>query len=371
MLEDLFALPTPCLLLDRARMQANADRLRQRVQSLGATLRPHVKTAKSLPIVRAMGGGSAGPVTVSTLAEAESCFAGGHRDVLYAVGLSPSKLPAVLALRARGCDLSVLVDHVDAARAIAAANAQVPVLIEIDSDDHRAGVRPDAPALLAIADALRPGAALRGVMTHCGGAYDCPTTDAIAAMAERERLAVVTAAERLRAAGHPCPVVSVGSTPTATFARSLVGVTEVRAGVHVFMDLVMVGLGVCRLDDLALSVLVRVIGHRADKPWLVTDGGWMALSRDLGTQGHTQDRRYGLVCDVHGTPLDLVVAQTNQEHGLVARTDGAPFDVQRFPIGTPLRVLPVHACATAAQHDGYHVLEAGRVTAYWPRVRGW
>ncbi len=352
-------------------MQRNLDRMATHVRSLGVPLRPHVKTGKSIPIALAMCGGAPGPITVSTLAEAEACFAAGFRDVLYAVGLPPNKLPAVQALRARGCDLSVLIDNVEAARAIAACRAAIPTLVEIDSDDHRAGVRPDAPELLAIAAVLRDGAELRGVMTHAGGSYDCRTAAAIAAMAEQERAAVVRASERLRAAGHRCPVVSVGSTPTATFARDLRGVTEVRAGVHVFMDLVMAGLGVCRLDDLALSVLVSVIGHQRDKHWLVTDGGWMALSRDRGTSGHPEDRAYGLVCDVHGHPLDLVVAHTNQEHGLVARADGGAFDLDRFPAGTLLRVLPVHACATAAQHDGYHVLRDGTVAARWPRFRGW
>jgi D-serine deaminase-like pyridoxal phosphate-dependent protein len=56
--------------------------------------------------------------------------------------------------------------------------------------------------------------------------------------------AVVSAAARLREAGLPCPVVSVGSTPTAFAARNLDGVTELCAGVYVFFDLVMAGVGV-------------------------------------------------------------------------------------------------------------------------------
>src|SRR3546814_10433162 len=69
----------------------------------------------------------------------------------------------------------------------------------------------------------------------------------------------------LRDAGLPCPVVSVGSSPTAHFARNLDGVTEVREGVFVFFALVMSGIGFCTLDDIALSVLTTVIGHQPDK----------------------------------------------------------------------------------------------------------
>ena len=75
---------------------------------------------------------------------------------------------------------------------------------------------------------------LGGVMTHAGASYGLDTKEALVAMAEQERSACVRAAERIRDAGLPCPVVSVGSTPTALSARSLEGVTEVRAGVYVF-----------------------------------------------------------------------------------------------------------------------------------------
>ncbi len=140
--------------------------------------------------------------------------------------------------------------------------------------------------------------------------------------------------------------MSIGSTPTAHFARSLEGVTEVRAGVFVFFDLVMHGIGVCNVDDIALSVLCTVIGHQREKGWLITDAGWMAMSRDRGTAKQPVDQGYGLVCDIDGKPLaDLVMVDANQEHGIVShRTD--PSATPMLPVGTLLRVLPNHACAT-------------------------
>ena len=210
-------------------------------------------------------------------------------------------------------------------------------------------------------------------MTHAGASYACRSTDAMIAMAEQERAAVVRAAERLRAAGFHAPVVSVGSTPTATFARALPGVTEVRAGVFVFQDLVMAGLGVCDVDDIALSVLVSVIGHQRRKGWILTDGGWMAVSRDRGTAAQSIDRGYGLVTDVDGRLLDgLVMGDANQEHGIVSRTDGSSIDWASFPVGAQLRILPNHACATAAQHAAYHVVNGSReILARWERFGGW
>ena len=125
----------------------------------------------------------------------------------------------------------------------------------------------------------------------------------------------------LRAAGLPCPVVSVGSTPTALSATGLDGVTEVRAGVYVFFDLVMHAVGVCSTDELALSVLTTVIGHQCERGWAIVDAGWMALSRDRGTT-QPRDCGYGLICDEHGQVLaNYRVSAANQEHGIVSRSE--------------------------------------------------
>jgi D-serine deaminase-like pyridoxal phosphate-dependent protein len=151
------------------------------------------------------------------------------------------------------------------------------------------------------------------------------------------------------------------------------GVTEVRAGVYMFFDLVMAGLSVCAIEDIAVSVLTSVIGHQPDRNWIVTDAGWMALSRDRGTASQRVDQGYGVVCDLGGRPIDdLIVAQTNQEHGIVADRNGGAIDLERFPVGTLFRVLPNHACATSAQHPHYNVI-AGEpvVEAVWPRFSGW
>lgn len=375
-IEDL---ATPCLVLDPVRMDRNIARMDAKLAALGVAARPHLKTAKNAEIARRMMRSAAGRATVSTLAEAEAFADAGVHDILYAVGIAPSKLARVVELRRRGIDLSIILDSEEQARAVADAcrahGERIPVLIEIDADDHRAGVAPGDARLVAIGRILHDGGAeLRGVMTHAGGSYDTAGADAIAAAAEGERAGVVACANALRAAGLPCPVVSVGSTPTATFARDLAGVSEARVGVYVFMDLVMAGLGVCAVDDIAISVLASVIGHQRAKGWILVDAGWMALSRDRGTASQSVDQGYGLVCDVDGNPYgDLVVQSANQEHGIVAVRAGSSAALPELPVGTLVRILPNHACATAAQHAAYQVLGGGprEIAACWPRIAGW
>jgi D-serine deaminase-like pyridoxal phosphate-dependent protein len=372
------ALTTPCLLLDRARLERNLARMRARVRRLGVALRPHMKTAKNVEVARLALGDEGGGITVSTLREAEYFLGHGIADIVYAVGIDPAKLDAAAALIRRGAKLTLLLDNVTAAEAVAARGAALgvrfPALIEIDSDGARAGVESGSPALVAIARLLRDGggAEVAGVLTHAGASYRCTSIASVRAVAEQERRSAVGAAAALRAAGFDAPVVSVGSTPTLTFAESLDGVTEARPGVYMFQDLVIAGLGACEVDDVAISVLTSVIGHQPRAGLLIVDAGWMALSRDQGTHGQAVDQGYGLVCDASGRPLgDLVVRATTQEHGLVGRRDGQPLHVGRFPVGTRLRVLPVHACATAAMHEAYHVLEDGEVAARWVRCAGW
>jgi D-serine deaminase-like pyridoxal phosphate-dependent protein len=372
------ALPTPALVLDEARMLRNIERLRAHLGPLGVAIRPHLKTIKSIDGARRVLKDGTGPATVSTLREAEVFGAAGISDIVYAVGISPDKLARVLTLRATGCDVTVVLDSLVQAEAVATASRtsgdRIPVLIEVDSDGHRAGLSANDPKLVQIGTLIAKEARLSGVMTHAGESYGAVGTEAQAAFAEQERAAVVGAAEALRRSGLPCPVVSVGSTPTALAARNLDGVTEVRAGVYVFFDLVMAGIGVCTQDDIALSVLTTVIGHQQERGWIIVDAGWMAMSRDRGTAAQLVDQGFGVVCDSQRRPLqDLIVVTVNQEHGMIAVRPGAATPLPDLPVGTKLHILPNHACATAAQFDGYNVISAKDPDhlAYWPRFRGW
>ncbi len=314
-------IPTPAALLDEQRLTRNIAAMQTRMNALGVRLRPHVKTAKCIEVAQRQRAAGARGITVSTLKEAEQFFAAGFDDILYAVCISPGKLAQVEALRVKGCRLTVVVDSIDGAHAVADASrsAALDVMIEIDSDGQRAGVKPDDPVLISIGRVLHEGGArLVGVMTHAGASYAESTPEGLQRIAEQERSRCVRAATLLRAAGLPCAEVSVGSTPTALSATTLEGVTEVRAGVYVFHDLVMCNVGVARHDDVALSVLASVIGHQLEKGWVLVDAGWMAMSRDRGTQAQAVDYGYGAVCDVDGVLLsDWRMGGANQEHGSV------------------------------------------------------
>ncbi|HEY2874418.1 MAG TPA: alanine racemase [Reyranella sp.] len=351
-----------------------SDRLRE----ASVLLRPHLKTAKSVQIGRMAVEGHDGRITVSTLAEARYFAEGGFKDIFYAVGVVPSKLPAVTELRRQGVNLRVVTDNIAVARAIAdaAKNGDTfSVFIEVDSGGGRAGLPyPELPGLLDIARVLHnaPGVELAGVMTHAGHSYHESTIDGIAAVAEQERLAIVTAAEKIRAAGIPCPIVSGGSTPTAMHSRDFTGITEMRPGVYCFNDLDQEYIGSCGAGDLALSVLASVIGHYPHRNQVLIDAGALALSKDISAQEFQPKVGFGTIADAPAK--DMAVIACSQEHGFVQSDDPIPYG--NLPIGSRVRVLPNHACITAAAYDRYYVvdseLDGGKtVVDTYDRVNGW
>lgn len=370
--------PTPAFLIDDARLEHNIARAKARAAELGVTLRPHLKTHKSPVIARRQMLSPEGPATVSTLAEARAFAAHGVRDMIYAVGIAPQKLAEVKRIRDLGCNLRIILDSAEAAQLVSdfcrRENTVIPVLLEVDVDGHRSGIPPEDAALLEAARALTDGAELAGVLTHAGDSYECRTIEAIEAAAEGERAGIVRAAERLREAGFEVPIVSAGSTPTLMFSKSAAGMTEMRAGVCCLFDLFMTNVGACTADEIAGSVLATVIGRQTAKRAVILDCGFLALSRDRGTARQKRDYGYGLVCDISGEPLaggTITLTGTNQEHGILTLPEDSPLTQADFPIGRRLRILPNHACATAAPYAHMLLVREGRIAEVLDHVRGW
>lgn len=369
---------TPFLLIEKSKYLRNIERLYSRVHALGSEVRPHLKTLRSVEAARYLLKQSDSPATVSTLAEAEAFAAAGYTNLLYAVGIAPHKLPRVAALMAKGVNLHILLDSEPQAIAAAeysrAHDLTFSAFIEVDCDGHRGGLPPHSDELLTLARLIEAsGSTLTGLLAHAGESYSCRTDEAILAAARAECTAIKTAGNRLRSQGYACPVLSVGATPTAHFADDLAGINEVRAGVFTTFDLVMKNVGVCRLEDIAISVVATVIGHNREKGWVFIDAGWMALSRDRGTAAQSQDYGYGQVCSLDGDLYEnLLVTITNQEHGIITLPEASAFAVDDFPVGSRVRILPNHACATAAMHQHYQVLsEDGEGHEVWQRIVGW
>ena len=380
----LAELTTPALLLDVGVLERNCETMAQRAARHGVALRPHLKTAKSAEVARRATRGQAGGLTVSTVAEAAYFARHGFTDLTYAVGIDANKIEALHDIqRAHGARVTLLADSVEAVQAAGARaralGASFRVLLEIDTGGGHERVGPRDDGLLSLAREVQRSESLvlAGVLTHAGHSYHVQGGTAIRAIAEAERAGAVHAAERLRAVGIPVEVVSVGSTPTAVCAQTLEGVTEMRPGVYTFFDLDQAARGICGVDEIALSVLATVIGHNPRSRRVLIDAGALALSKDQSAAEFRAGLGFGLVCRADGTvPLPgLCVAELHQEHGLIAceGDEEAQAMFRALPLGARVRVLPHHACMTAAPYDRYHVVDgAGSgVQAVWDKAHGW
>jgi D-serine deaminase-like pyridoxal phosphate-dependent protein len=362
-MNDFAHVKTPAFLVDKNIVEQNCSRMREKARHSKVAFRPHVKTHKSIEIARMQHGGAIGPITVSTLAEAEFFAGAGFRDITYAVPIAPEKLTRAAELARRIDRLNVLIDSFEALHAIEEHGGPFDVFLKVDCGYHRAGVDPADPesARLGQAIAKSKAARFRGLLTHAGHSYDARCVEEIRKIAAQESGSLTRFRERL---AMNQLMRSVGSTPTLSVIEKFDNTDEVRPGNYVFFDAEQVAMGSCRREDVAISVLATVVGSYPERNNAIIDAGALALSKDRGAEHIDPQIGYGILCDLDLNPLPMRLAALSQEHGKIETSS-------HLPVGTQVRIIPNHSCLTAAMYDAYHVIADGKIVDQWRPVRGW
>lgn len=357
-------LSTPALLLDLDVLEANIRRMAQHTGALGVSLRPHIKTHKCVEVARLQRDEGARGITVSTLYEAQVFAEHGFDDITWAMPVSLARLDEACELATR-VRLRLVVDSREAIDALDRREHPFHVWLKVDSGYHRCGVDPHSAQAVELAHRIAHAQRLTfdGVLTHSGHAYHGRSRDEITAIAEEERRVMVEVAERIRSEGIPVEAVSVGSTPAMAVVERLEGVTEARPGNYAFYDYQQVVLGSCSLHDCALTALASVISSQPGNNHSVVDAGALALSKETGPDNAPRPTMGEIFKDYGARSLraDARVITVSQEHGIVT----APLSV-----GSTVRILPNHACLTAACFDEYHVVRGDEVVDRWQIWRG-
>ncbi|HXI14389.1 MAG TPA: alanine racemase [Thermoanaerobaculia bacterium] len=367
---------TPTLIVDKTIVERNTRAMRDKAIRTDVQFRPHVKTHKTIEIAHLQHGGAIGPITVSTLAEAEFFADGGFTDITYAVPFAAGKLERAASLARRVKTLNLLVDSGFTLTAIEeyaeSNNVVFDLFLETDCGYHRSGVNPDAAESVDLA--LRMGSSkhvrFRGLLTHGGHSYQATSRNEVAAVALEELAAVRRFNERLEGEGLRSLTRSVGSTPTCVVAPDFEGADEIRPGNYVFFDAFQAAIGTCALRDCAATVLTSIIGTYPEEGRLIIDAGALALSKDPGATHLNPAAGYGVVCNDQLEPLPLTIYSLSQEHGQVRLTE-PDMGGGKYQVGDRLRVVPNHSCLTAAMFDRYHVIEGGAIVDEWTPARGW
>jgi D-serine deaminase-like pyridoxal phosphate-dependent protein len=382
-------LPTPALIVDLERVDANLRRGQAYADAQGVDLRPHTKTHKGPHFARAQLEAGAAGICVAKLGEAEMMADAGIDDVFMPnTVIGPDKAARAVALAQR-VRFAIGVDHPEQVAQLAAAaqGATTPlaVMVEVDVGAGRGGAA--AAEVAALLRLVRDAAGLRarGVYAYEGFTYTArdraelierhdPAQRALLAVSEANRAWIDGDARRGGA-----PVVSLGSTPSLLAAVPLrAGITETRPGTYAFNDLQQARWAAASgrwqdgLEHAAAHVLASVVSvqgaaaGRADvaprSPAPAGEREREGRSRpsraivDAGSKALTSDRAVGH--EGHGLLVDhgLTVARLSEEHGVVEGPG-----VERLRVGDKVRILMNHVCPVVNLFPVMHLVRGDEV----------
>jgi D-serine deaminase-like pyridoxal phosphate-dependent protein len=342
-------LVTPALILDLPVARRNITKMAERLKSMPARLRPHIKVHKSPELARMQIDAGAIGISTATVWEAIVMVRSGIDGVFVVNTVAGREKLAALAAIAKDADVMVAVDDAENTAEIAAAaraaNSTIGVLIEVDTGMDRAGVdTPEQAVELARRIAPLQGIRLVGVTGYEGHCSLTPERDL---RSQRQKVAMsmlVESAEMIRADGLPCPIVSAGGTATWDWTATTPGITEIQAGSYAVMD----NFHAPMAGDFekALTVLATVISRPPDR--VIVDAGNKSLAAPALTtiRGH-----------------DLAAFRFDEEHGLFVADANYPLRV-----GDVVELVPGYAPGTVNWYDAYHVVDGDRVVDIWPVI---
>ena len=338
---------TPVLLIDREKLMDNLRWMQEKADRWGVKLRPHTKTHKMPELAKIQWDLGACGITVAKVGEAETMAEYGLDDIFIANEIVGDAKWRRVARLSKWCHVIFGVDSPEAVegmeRVFAEEDATALVRIEIEVGEERSGVVTEAQfdaVLQAIAAA--PHVQLEGVFSHEGHSYTAQTVEACLTLTEVALKRTLDFADRARQAGFELETVSIGSTPSLAHCEHLMdGITEIRPGTYVFMD---VSQGNCigTYDRCAATVLTTIISKPTEER-LIGDAGAKALtaqSRDTGLC-HAEGKGY-----IKGSGT-IYADDVYDEHTIIySRTLR-----ETLKIGDKIELIPNHICPVVNLYD--------------------
>lgn len=357
---------TPTILLNWNCAKANIDRMVAKASRHRLRLRPHLKTAQCLDIVRYFEACGVKHFTCSSLSMAAYFAEGGLKDITVAFPVNVREYELLNRLASQ-IQLNILAVNAESLRLLKTRlHHSVGVFLKVDVGTHRTGLLPHDEA--GITACLREIETCRlmtfkGFLAHAGHSYDARTEVEILKV-HKESTAVLRQLKAKYQPLFPELEISTGDTPTCSVAEDLwEGIDEIRPGNFVFYDLMQVAIGSCRMEDVAVALLCPVVALHADRLEAVVYGGGVHLSKDrINWNGR----------EIYGLPVAVTangwqapepgnfVRSLSQEHGVLHCT---PAFFNQLKIGSLVGILPVHSCMMADIADGY-LLTTGE---YWQK----
>jgi D-serine deaminase-like pyridoxal phosphate-dependent protein len=341
-------LVTPALILDLEIVRQNLAYMAERMKTMPAKLRAHIKVHKSPDIARMQIEAGAIGVGTATIWEAIVMARAGIKDVFLINEVVGSEKIRTAALLAREIPLKVAVDEIANAEALSEAakraGSEIGCLIEADTGMVRCGVASPEEALrLARRITELPSLHLEGLTGyegHCSRELDRAKREP---MARKAMEYFVSVADLLIRNGLPCPILSAAGTATWEITAANPRITEIQPGSYATMDGYHAGMEP-RFKQ-AVSVLATIISRRPD--WIVTDAGNKTVGE---SQAILKDYDYSIL-------------RYDEEHGI--------FNIDascKLRVGDKVELLCGYTPFAVNYFDAYHVVEGDTVVDIWPII---
>lgn len=352
---------TPALLLDHDLIMSNLQYMQQKAAAAGVHLRPHTKTHKMPELAKLQVSLGAAGITVAKVGEAEVMAANGLQDIFIAneiVGLEKLKRIRELHQKIKvrlGVDNE---DQVDQLQAVFKEAAQpIDVLIEVEVGENRSGVITNEQLIRLIKHIqTQSGVRLKGVFSHEGHSYKAQNAEDCRRICRESQLRTIQAAAIARELGASLDTVSIGATPSLMHSEILAGITEIRPGTYIFMD-VGQGTAIADYSRCAATVLATVISMPTAER-IVLDTGAKALTLQTRSGGICTTTGYGLIKNSG----DVRLTGMYDEHGLIYNRELRTL----LAVGDKIEVIPNHICPVCNLYDSAFLVSKGEVVKEIP-----
>jgi 3-hydroxy-D-aspartate aldolase len=367
---------TPLLVVDRAALTRNLDRMQALCDAAGVRLRAHGKMHKCGALARMQIERGAVGLCCQTVGEAEAFVAGGITDVLVTAPAPPWAAARIAALAQTGATVGAVADdegQIDRlSDAAVVAGVTLDLVVDIDLGQHRAGTEPSQVLALARAADASPNLRFAGIQCYLGH------------LQHEAAFAILQGViADLTAAGLPPSVVTGGGTGSHAYDLASGVYTELQAGSYAVMD---VEYGACDAPERgdwpfepAMAVAATVVSNR-HKSHVTIDAGIKALSMDgpparvvagaaPGSLWRAMGDEHGMIA--HPDLLDVLKAGGRDPLAFARAVSAADADPNlAFPpdapkVGDLVWLQPGHCDPTINLYDALHVWDGERLER-WP-----
>lgn len=349
-------LDTPSLLIDVNLARKNILDMQRRADELGVKLRPHTKTHKMPYFANMQVEAGACGIAVAKIGEAEVMAENGIQDILIAneiVGIQKyerlRKLHEKIKIRS-GVDNAFQVDQIE--EVFAQADRPYEVLMELEVGENRSGVITDEQ-IIGLTEYIKSKkhVVLKGIFSHEGHTYKAPDAESCRRLAEESYRRTLRAADLIRSCATEPEIISIGATPSIMNLAFLEGITELRLGTYIFMDMGQ-SRAIGDYSRCAATVLATVMSKPTDSR-VVLDTGAKALVPQNRSGGICATGGFGCVMGDE----NVIISSMFDEHGLI---EDKGFH-GRISLGDKVRIIPSHICPTVNLYDEAVLISEGEI----------